>query len=96
MDDRRPRRHEETFQERKGEAEETSATLSNFRSVERQSHHRMISSGLKRASFPQTSHSPVGPKLELLPPEKILLGAAFVVAAILLVVVLLLLISWPA
>jgi hypothetical protein len=38
---------------------------------------------------------PDHPKLELLPPEKILLGFAVVVAVIMLGVLLLLLISWP-
>jgi hypothetical protein len=70
--------------------------LSNFRIVERQSPPADDFFGTEESEL-LTNESFAGePKLELLPPEKILLGAAFVVAAIMLGVLLLLVISWPS
>lgn len=96
MHHRRPSRHEKKSRDLSGKAEDEKPT-----SVVQFSERRKADSssddffGIEESEL-STSEPADQPKLELLPPEKILLGFAFVVAAILLVMLLLLLIPWPA
>jgi hypothetical protein len=93
---RRPSRHEKKSRDLSGKAEDEKPT-SVVQFLERP---KAVSSsdeffGIEESEL-STNEPADQPKLELLPPEKILLGFAFVVTATLLVVLLLLLITWPA
>lgn len=95
MQCRRARRHEDTVQEQKGEAENEKRNIIEFPERRKAAWPSDEFFGIER-ELSTNEQFPDKPKLELLPPEKILLGAAFVVVAILLVVLLLLLLSWPS
>ena len=96
MHHRRPSRHEKKSRDPTGKTEDEKPT-----SVVQFPERRKADSssneffGIEESEL-STNEPADQPKLELLPPEKILLGFAFVVAATLLVVLLLLLITWPA
>ena len=95
MQCRRPRRHEKTFQEPKGEAEGDERNIVQFPERRKAIPPSDDFFGTEESEL-STNESFAGePKLELLPPEKILLGAAAVVAAILLGLLLLLLLVEP-
>jgi hypothetical protein len=95
---RRPRRHEKTFQELKGQAEgdkRNSTSIVQF--PERRKavapSDEFFGTEESAPSMSQPFAGQPNSNLEILPPEKLLLGAAIVVAAILMGLLLLLLIS---
>ena len=92
MQCRRPRRREETFQEQ-AEGDERNVVQFPERRKAAASSDEFF--GIEESELSTNEPLPGEPKLELLPPEKILLGFAFVVAAIMLGALLLLLITWP-
>lgn len=96
MQCRRPRRHEETFQELKGEAEGAKRNVVQFPKRRKAASSSDEFFGIEESELSTNEPLPGEPKPELLPPEKILLGFAFVVAAIMLGALLLLLITWPS
>lgn len=94
MHDRRPRRHEKTFQELKGGAEDDECNIVHFPERRKEASPSDEFFRTEESEFPTSEPFAGQPKLELLPREKILLGAAFVMAGIMLML-LLFVISWP-
>jgi hypothetical protein len=95
MHDRRPRRHEKTFQQLKSQAEggKRNATIIPFpkRRKEVSPWDEIFGTEDGAGATGEPLEAQPNSKLEILPPEKLLLGAAVVVAAILMGLLLLLL-----
>jgi hypothetical protein len=95
MQCRRPCRHEKTFQEPKGEAEGDERNIVQFPERRKAIPPSNDFFGTEESELSTNKSFAGEPKLELLPLEKILLGAAAVVAAIMLGLLLLLLMVEP-
>jgi hypothetical protein len=95
MHDPRPRRHEKSSRDLTGKAENEKRNTIEFPERRKAASPSDELFGIEERELSTNEQFPDKPKLELLPPEKILLGFAVVVAVIMLGVLLLLLITWP-